>query len=157
MTGSQLRAISSVELARLGEESLRSHLVDTAIKAHQLFFPLEGARLEAFLENRNHVRYPVQLRFGIGNMASHQFANPEESGEGFILNLHPVLQDRAGDLARALAYFIPVMNYGPLINDDHCLIYGATLCGLTIDTYYQELCRIAGLIGAALRDRETIP
>ncbi|HSH09455.1 MAG TPA: hypothetical protein VK995_03650 [Oceanipulchritudo sp.] len=153
LTGSQLRAMDSAGLARLGEESLRSHLVDTAIAAHQLYSPLDPDRLEAFLEDRNFVRHPVRIQYEIGNMAPHQFANPEQQADRFLLNVHPQLQGRAEDLALAIAYFIPVLNYGALINDDHCLIYGATLHGLTIEEYYRQLCRIAALTGAAPRDR----
>lgn len=153
-TGSQLRALGRSELVRLGEDSLREHLVDTAIVAHELFFPLAGEQLQAFLENRNMVRHPVELVFEIGSMAGHQFAQPEPDGDGFRLSVHPALQKRGTDLAMAVAYFVPVMNYGSLINDDHCLIYGATLFGMTIEAYYAELCRIAGDIGVAPRMRD---
>jgi hypothetical protein len=152
-TGSQLRALGRAELARLGEESLRSHLVDMAILAHQLYAPVSGERLNELLANRNLVRYPVRLSFEVGSMASHQFAQPEATEDGFKLSLHPALKNRPADIAFAVAYFIPVMNFGSLIDDDHCLIYGATLHGMTIDAYYAELCRIANLVGAPVQTR----
>ena len=154
LSGSRLRAMNSAELARLGEESLRSHLVDTAMVAHRLYAPLDPARLDALLHDRDHVRYPVRLAFRIGNMAPHQFANPEEEADGYVLNVHPDLEGRAGDLAFVVGYFLPLMSYGDLISDDHCLLYGATLNGLPVPAYYQELCRIADAIGAVPRDRE---
>jgi hypothetical protein len=152
-TGSQLRALGGAELARLGEESLKDHLVNTAILAHQEHSPLSGERLLELLENRNLVRHPVKLVFENGSMAPHQFAHPELDGESFKLYVHPQLKHNAEMLAQAVAYFIPVMNYGSLINDDHCLIYGATLLGMTIDDYYRALCNLADSVGAPARDR----
>lgn len=157
LSGSRLRAMDGAELARLGEESLRSHLVDTAMVAHRLYAPFGIDQMEGLMQNRNQVRYPLRLAFRIGNMAPHQFANPEEEGDGFVLNIHPSLEGRAGDLALVVAYFLPLMNFGPLINDDHCLLYGATLNGLPVQDYYRELCRIADFVGAAPREREGLP
>lgn len=152
-TGSQLRALGGAELARLGEESLKEHLVNTAIVAHQQYAPLTSERLMDLLENRNLVRHPVKLVFENGSMAPHQFAHPELDGESFKLYVHPQLKHNAQMFAQAVAYFIPVMNYGSLINDDHCLIYGATLLGMTIDDYYRDLCNLADDLGAPARDR----
>jgi hypothetical protein len=70
---------------------------------------------------------------------------------GVVAALKPLLELEAGEISMAVAYFIPVNNYGDPINDDYCLIYGATLCGMTLDHYYQELCRIADSIGAPKR------
>ena len=153
-TGSQLRALGRTELARLGEDSLREHLVDTAIVAHQPHAPLAGQQPHPLPNHRNLVRHPVRLVFEIGSMAGHQFAQPEPDDDGFKLSVHPDLRNSGTDLAMAVAYFVPVMNYGSLINDDHCLIYGATLFGMTLDAYYAELCRIASNIGAAPRLRD---
>jgi hypothetical protein len=68
-------------------------------------------------------RHPVKLVFENGSMAPHQFAHPEIDGESFKLYVHPQLKHNAEMLAQAVAYFIPVMNYGSLINDGHCLVY----------------------------------
>jgi hypothetical protein len=152
-SGSQLRALGQAELARLGEESLKDHLVDTAIVSHQLYAPVVGPKLEDYLENRNLVRHPVKLAYEVGSMAPHQFGQPEASEDGFRLCLHPILKGRQQDTALAVAYFIPLMNYGALINDDHCLIYGATLSGMTSSDYYREICRIADEVGASPRLR----
>lgn len=152
-TGSQLRALGGAELARLGEDSLRTHLVDMAIAAHCRYAPLSGTSMDAFLNDRNHVRYPVDLVYEIGTMAAHQFAQPEISDGRCQLFLHPSLEKREADSALAVVYFVPVINYGKLIKDDHCLLYGATVSGMTMDAYYSELCRIAAFIGAPARDR----
>ena len=149
-TGSQLRALPRQERARLAEESLRDHLVDTAMFAHQLYMPLDAANREKLLCNTNLVRHPVRLAFELGTMASHQFAQPEPdpTGDGCVLYLHPLLKDRQHEITLAVLYFIPLMNYGDLITDEHCLIYGATVLGLTLTQYYEQLCTLAASIGA---------
>ena len=152
-SGSQLRALGHTELARLGEESLKDHLVDTAILAHQLYAPVVGNSLNEFIANRDLLRHPIRISFEMGSMAPHQFAQPEQRDDELVLCVHPDLKNSEQDLAYAVAYFVPVINYGALINDDHCLVYGATLFGLTIDEYYQELCRMANRVGAPSRDR----
>jgi hypothetical protein len=155
-SGSQLRALNGAELARLGEESLRTHMVDMAIVAHAKYVPLTSESLAAFLDDRNNVRYPVEIVYDIGSMAPHQFAQPEPDGDGYKLYLHPELKGMDGDVAMAIAYFIPVINFGDLVNDEHCLLYGATLSGLTADEYYGELCRIADSMGVSSRERSEV-
>jgi hypothetical protein len=147
--------MGGAELARLGDDSLKSHLVDSAMVAHQSYAPFSEQLLTDFLDNRNMVRYPVTLSFELGSLAAHQFAQPEPNGKGFTLYLHPDLKNRHEDVIRALAYFLPVMNFGELVNDDHCLLYGATLIGTTVDEYYAQLCRMADNIGAPSLARGT--
>ncbi len=154
-SGSQLRAMGGAELARLGDDSLKSHLVDSAMVAHQSYAPFDEQQLLDFLENRNLVRFPVTLCFELGSLAAHQFAQSEPDGKGFTLYLHPNLKNRPDDVIRAIAYFLPLMNYGDLVNDDHCIIYGATLTGTTVDEFYSQVCRMADDIGAPPLDRGT--
>jgi hypothetical protein len=153
LSGSQLRALERAELARLGETGLREHLVDTGIRAHAVYAPITGANLDRLLEDRDLVRYPVRLAFEMGTLAGHQFAQPEPEAGGVVLYLHPSLKGRDHDVALAVAYFLPLINYGELINDDHCLIYGATLHGLTVDQYFSRLCGIADSLNIAQLER----
>lgn len=149
LTGTRLRAMSRAELARLGEDSLREHLVETAILAHQQYAPVAGPALGRLLEDRHFVRHPVRLAFELGSMAPHQFAQPEPETGGYVLYVHPGIEQNSGDVACAVAYFLPLINYGGFINDEHCLIYGATLLGSTARQYYKKLCHLADSLGAA--------
>jgi hypothetical protein len=36
-----------------------------------------------------------------------------------------------------------VINYGSIVEAEHAELYGATLLGLEVDTYYQALCELA--------------
>ena len=51
-------------------------------------------------------------------------------------------------LPLAVAYMIPLVNYGDVVSDEHCLAYGATLFGLMEDDYYRQICAIANSVGA---------
>jgi hypothetical protein len=68
-----------------------------------------------------------------------------------VLYLRPRLRDRPDLLPLAVAYMIPLINYGDIITDEHCLRYGATLLGLTEDDYYRKLCALADWLGAEAR------
>lgn len=66
--------------------------------------------------------------------ATHQFAQPDTDGhnteqDGRVLCLHPSLRDRPDLIPLAVVYMIPVINYGDLLTDEHCRLYGATVLG----------------------------
>jgi hypothetical protein len=151
----QLRQLSSAELAALGERSLREHLLAQARTAHQEHGPLTPATLVAFLADRKYVRYPTRLAFEFGDMAAHQFAqpglDPSNPPDGRILYLRPALRARPDWIALAVAYMTPLLNYGDIITDEHCLLFGATLQGLMTDEFYRQICAMADLAGAEQR------
>jgi hypothetical protein len=111
-----LRKLSSPELERLGQASLREHLLAQAVVAHQLHGPLTF-----------------------------------EKQDGRVLYLRPRLRERPDLVVLAVAYLIPLINYGDIISDDHCLLYGATLLGLMEAEYYRQMCELADFVGAEAR------
>jgi hypothetical protein len=46
---------------------------------------------------------------------------------------------------------IPIINYGAIVADIHCLAYGATALGLLEEEYYGQLCALADFAGATPR------
>lgn len=144
------------ELTRLGEDSLREHLAAQAVVAHCRHGPDVSARLETLLHDPECVRYPTRLVFEFGEMGLHQFAQPDfdwrnQELDGRVLYVRPVLRERLESVAVAVAYFIPVINYGDLVTDGHCVTYGATLLGLTEAEFYDRVCRLAEESGAEIR------
>ncbi|MBI5155543.1 hypothetical protein HZA57_09930 [Candidatus Poribacteria bacterium] len=153
-----LAEMTADELAAEGERTLMLHLLDSALAARARFGELTYANLTNLLEDTNLVRFPVRLVFEYGEMAFHQFAQPEPDyrnpGGGLILYLRPALAERADLVPFAVAYMIPVINYGEdLIRDEHCLAYGAALFGLSEDAYYERICEVADYAGAEERAR----
>lgn len=151
-----LRKLSPAELEQLGQTSLREHILAQAIVAHQKHCPLTADKLDVLLADSGCLRHPVRLVFEFGEMAMHQFAQPDidwrnTGHDGRVLYLRPLLRDRPDLLPLAVAYMIPLINYGGIISDDHCLRYGATLLGLMEDEYYQQMCALAEFLGAETR------
>jgi hypothetical protein len=145
--------MSPAELEQLGQQSLREHILAQAIVAHQKYGPLTADKLDALLRDPDCLRHPVRLVFEFGEMAMHQFAQPDidwrnTALDGRVLYLRPLLRERPDLLPLAVAYMIPLINYGDIISDDHCLQYGATLLGLMEEEYYQRMCALADFIGA---------
>jgi hypothetical protein len=152
-SNADLRAMSPDELARAGDQALRAHLLAQAVVAHHKHAPLTARALEALLQDPECLRHPVRLVFEFGAMAMHQFAQPDldwrdPEQRGRVLCLRPLLRGRPDLTALAVAYMIPVLNYGDIITDDHCLLYGATLLGLTEAEFYQQLCDLSRFVGA---------
>ena len=98
----------------------------------------------------------MRLVFEFGEMAMHQFAQPDmdwrnTASDGRVLYLRPLLRERPDLLPLAVAYMIPLINYGDIIADDHCLLYGAALLGLMEDEYHQQLCGMSEALGVEAR------
>jgi len=152
----ELRQLSSAELEQLGQQSLREHLLAQAVVAHQKHGPLTADKLDALLHDPDCLRHPVRLVFEFGEMAMHQFAQPEidwrnTDQDGRVLYVRPLLRERPELLPLAVAYMIPLINYGDIIADEHCRCYGAALLGLMEEEYHQKLCRLADEVGAESR------
>lgn len=148
-----LRTLSTQELIQVGEDSLREHLVAQAIVAHQKYQPFSADQLTRFLADPDCLRHPTRLVFEYGEMAPHQFAQPDldhrnTAQDGRVLYLRPILQRRPDLTLLAVAYMVPVINYGEVISDAHCLNYGATLLGLTEAEFYEKICTLADFAGS---------
>jgi hypothetical protein len=46
---------------------------------------------------------------------------------------------------------IPLINYGEIVTDAHCLAYGAALLGMMEEEYYRALCAMSDWLGAEPR------
>ena len=151
-----LRRMSTAELEQLGQDSLRDHLLAQAVVAHQKYAPLSFDELESLLGDPECVRHPTRLVFEFGEMAMHQFAQPDvdwrnRENDGRVLYLRPMLRDHPDLVVRAVAYMIPLINYGEIITDAHCLHYGATLLGLMEAEFLVEINGLADYVGAEFR------
>ncbi len=151
-----LRRMSAAELEKLGQDSLREHLLAQAVVVHHKYAPLTADKLEALLQDAECVRHPTRLVYEFGEMALHQFAQPDvdwrnTDQDGRVLYVRPLLRERADLLPLAVAYMIPLINYGDIISDEHCISYGATLLGMMEEEYYSAICRLADYVGAEVR------
>jgi len=157
-SASELRTLSPEQLERLGESSLREHLIAQAVVAHAKHGPLTGSSLASYLSDRSCVRHPLRLVYEIGGMATHQFAEPDidwrsTDPDARVLYLRPVFKRFPDLVPLALSYMIPLVNYGQIISDDHCVLYGATVRGCLADEYYDAICNMADQLGACSQER----
>ncbi len=148
--------MSAEALEKLGQDSLCAHLLAQAVVAHQKYSPLTFEKLDALLHDPDCVRYPVRLAYELGGMAPHQFAQPDidprSPGQGGrVLYLRPMLREHPDQVLLAVAHMIPLINYGEVIGDEHCLAYGATLLGRLESEFYREVCALADLVSAETR------
>lgn len=155
-SGADLRKLSSEELEKLGQDSLREHLLAQAVVAHQKHGPITFEKLDALLHDPDCLRYPVRLVYEFGEMAMHQFAQPDvdhrnREQNGQVLYLRPILREKPGHVVLAVAYMIPLINYGQVISDELCLAFGGTLLGMLDKEFYREICALADLVGAEVR------
>lgn len=151
----QLRRMSEAELTRVGEDSLLDHLRHQASEARARHGGLGPTNLETFLNDRDCVRYPTRLVLEFGDMGPHQFAQPDRDyrsnlSDAKALYVRPILGRRPDLVALAVSYMIPVINYGQVVNDEHCLEYGAMLMGIGVEDYYQRICELAEFVGAEI-------
>jgi hypothetical protein len=152
----ELRGMSQAELLKLGEDSLKQRLREQAVLAHLRHGGLTTTNLEAFLNDPECVRYPTRLVYEFGEMAMHQFAQPDldhrnPDQDGRVLYLRPMLRERPDLVVLAVAYMTPSINYGDLITDEHCVLYGATLLGLMEEEFYSRICALADLVGSEVK------
>lgn len=136
-----------------GKRSLVEHAADKAYEARQEHginmlpgLPLES--LDALLEDRRFVRYPVQIVFDADALQEGEFAfiQPKKSGspaEGFILYVHPNFENNDAILPMLVAYHLVCVNYGEIAGPEAAEEFGAALMGMEVENYYQELCQIS--------------
>lgn len=150
------RNLSNSELGQLGEDGLNAHLIERGKFAHLKHGGLRPDHIETFLADRDCVRHPTRLSLEFREMGPHQFAHAERDRRllneiTYILYVRPTLEQRPDLMAFAIAYMIPVINYGEIVTDDHCLMFGATLMGMTETAFYLKVCEVADFVEAAVR------
>lgn len=131
-----------------GRLALREHVAGTARRARDLYGPaIDAETMLRLLEDRSIVRFPVALRFGAEGLRAGEPALPEQVGqrpsEGYSLCLHPALEARPELWPVVIAYYIPSINYGQMATREEAELFGATLLGRDMETYYQAMCEIA--------------
>jgi len=151
-----MRRMSEAQLEQLGQDSLREHLLAQALVAHQKYGPVTFEKLGVLLSDPECLRYPTRLVYEFGEMAMHQFAQPDldyrhPEPNGRVLYVRPILREHPEKVVLAVAYMMPLINYGAIIHDEHCIAFGATLLGLLDSEFYREICALADFVGAEVR------
>jgi len=140
--------VPSADEARL---ALHEHLVDKATSArlrHGLL--IDADAILRILNDRETVRYPVEIAFDADPLEPGEFAYPQPLGEhpadGFRLCLHPWFEPTPEVWPLLIAYHIPTINYGEIGGPAEAELFGATLLGIDREEYYNALCELADSI-----------
>ncbi len=116
-------------------------------------FYVDAEVIREMLEDREVVRYPVTIDYDAEALRPGEFAWPQPVGfhpsDGFRLVVHPWFRGQPEKLPLLVAYHFPSINYGPIVEPRHAELYGATLLGLDVDTYYRALCELADSLPGA--------
>lgn len=131
-----------------GRVALRDHILERTAAARARYGPLiDDAAIMRILDDREIVRYPLGVRFDAAPLQPGEFAFAmpvgEHPREGFCLFIHPSFEQRRDLWPRLIAYHIPPVNYGDIADAEDCELFGASLLGLTTDSYYEALCDLA--------------
>jgi len=127
------------------------HLKAKAAAARLTYGPsIDAEAIRTMLGDREVVRYPTSIEFDAAPLQVHEFACPQPLGfhasDGYCLFVHPHFRGQPENLPLLVAYHIPTINYGDIVEAQHAELYGATLLGLEVETYYHALCELADSI-----------
>lgn len=133
------------------EEALQAfhlHLDERAHRIRERHGPaFDRAALDRMFADETAVRFPTELRFDLTGLEPGEFAHAERRGEllteGFVLFVHPDLEQDAEATAQAVAYHLPSIDYPGLAGPEEAERFGAQLLGLDREEYYQRLCVLA--------------
>jgi hypothetical protein len=130
------------------KQAFHEHLVEKATAArfkYGLYIDTDAVLL--MLDDDSVVRYPTTLVFDASPLQPHEFAFPQALGfhpsDGYALCIHPCFRAQREIWPLLVAYHIPVINYGSIVEAREAELYGATLLGLDVDGYYRALCELA--------------
>lgn len=129
-------------------EAFTNHLVDKANAARLAYgLYIDYETILRMLDDRNIVRYPVQIEFDSRQLQGHEFAYPKAIGfhpsDGYCLFIHERFRNQPENLPILISYHIPSINYGSIVDPQHAEAYGAALMGIDVETYYRALCELA--------------
>ncbi|GJM26859.1 MAG: hypothetical protein DHS20C16_32740 [Phycisphaerae bacterium] len=136
---------------RDGSVALHDHLITVAATARERYGPeMDFAAIVQILDDREIVRYPVSLAFDDAPLQTGEFAFPEPIGchpsEGYTLFIHPYLEGNLEALPLLIGYQLVRINYGDVASHEEAEVFGAALCEMDRDAYYEQICRIADSI-----------
>ncbi|MHC4413787.1 MAG: hypothetical protein ACYS0G_00730 [Planctomycetota bacterium] len=139
--------------------AFREHLAGKAASARLRYgLYVDAESIVRMLDDRAVVRYPTSIRFDAAPLQPHEFAHTQPLGfdpsDGYCLFIHPHFERQPENWPLLIAYHIPAINYGDVVEAAHAELFGATLLGLDVETYYRALCELADSIPGDLGDHD---
>lgn len=134
--------------AEEGNLALLDHAAAVAERAAAQYGPsIDHEAMLRLLADRQIVRYPVEIAFDTQTLEPGEFAYAapvsDDPKAGYRLSIHASFEGRPEVLPLLVAYHLPVVNYGDIVNDEVALRFGARLLGLDEQIYHDRLCELA--------------
>ena len=134
-------------IAEQAKHAFHEHLAQKATAARFKYgLYIDTDAVLRMLDDRAIVRYPTTLVFDASPLQPHEFAFAQplgfHSGDGFALCIHPCFRPQREIWPLLIAYHIPVINYGSIVEAADAELFGATLLGMDVEPYYQALCEL---------------
>ena len=140
-----------------GAAALRDHVASLASSARQRhgagLARGEEAAVRALLADPEVVRFPTALAFDDGPLMAGEFAYAKPRGErpadGYTLCVHPCFAGRWDVVPLLVAYHVVAINYLDIATNEEAELFGATLLGMSAESYYARVCELADSIPGA--------
>jgi hypothetical protein len=135
-------------LAVDAEAAFVEHLLDKARAGRARYGPdITAETILEMLDDPAIVRYPTGIHYDRDHLQPHEFAWPRPLGfhpaNGYCILIDPFFEDRPQDLPLIIAYHIPSINYGAIVEARHAELFAAALLGLDQAECYERLCILA--------------
>jgi len=143
-----MNSVGEKAVAEQAKQAFHEHLVEKATAARLKYgLYIDTDAVLKMLSDETVVRYPTTLVFDASPLQPHEFAYPQPLGfhasDGYALCIHPYFRSQREIWSLLIAYHIPVVNYGNIVEPTEAELYGATLLGIDVEAYYHGLCELA--------------
>ncbi len=143
-----MNSVGDKAVAEQAKQAFHEHLVEKATAARFKYgLYIDTDAVLKMLDDETVVRYPTTLVFDASPLQPHEFAYPQPLGfhasDGYALCIHPYFRPQREIWPLLIAYHIPVVNYGNIVEPTEAELYGATLLGIDVEAYYHGLCELA--------------
>lgn len=133
--------------------SLNAHVAAKAAEVRERHGPTIGWKeLLHILNDRTCVRYPCDIVFDPGPLASGECAHPVAKGalpeDGFTMHVHPCFMAHLHLVPPLVLYQLVVVNYGVFASAEDAETFGSIVLGISRDEYYSLLCDLHDSVGA---------
>ncbi|MBC8309870.1 MAG: hypothetical protein ISR75_06645 [Phycisphaerales bacterium] len=100
--------------------------------------------MEAVLDDRDVIRRDVAWKLDTALLQAGEFAAAVPSEEGYVIALHDWFEGKQEVMPVVIAYHLATVNYGEhVVETAEAELFGASLLGLDIDAFYEQICSIA--------------
>ncbi len=166
---------ADMDMEAVFKQSLNDHVIRIGQEINEKYGAgMDYDSLQAVLEERKFVRYPVEIKFDSSRIESGLFGLAEPEGynaqkndieldedaeynkapdQKFDIVLHENFKNHPEQLVPLILYLIPVVNYGDMAAYEYCEVFGAVSLGMDQDDYYQLLCDLTDSVWGKPDDR----